>query len=69
MKKFIFKWFRWLCACIAANLILIALLLTIARVASTDVNTYKVKLIEWIAAEHDINVSVDEISGKVILFV
>ena len=65
MKKFIFKWFRWLCACIAANLILIALLLTIARVASTDVNTYKVKLIEWIAAEHDINVSVDEISAGV----
>jgi len=65
LKKFIFKWFRWLCACIAAHLILIALLLTIARVASTDVNTYKVKLIEWIAAEHDINVSVDDISAGV----
>jgi len=41
------------------------LLLTAARVASTDVNTYKVKLIEWIAAEHDINISVDEISAGV----
>ena len=41
------------------------MLLTAARVASTDVNTYKVKLIEWIAAEHDINISVDEISAGV----
>jgi len=65
LKKFIFKWFRWLYAFIAANLILIALLLTAARIASTDVNTYKVKIIEWIAAEHDINVNVENISAGV----
>lgn len=40
-------------------------MLSIARIASTDINTYKVKLIEWIAAEYDINVNVDEISAGI----
>jgi len=49
----------------AISLIIIALILSSARLAITEVNRYKVQLIEWIASEHDINVSVDDISAGV----
>jgi len=65
LKQLTFKWLKRLWTFIAANLIVIALILTIARVASTDINVYKVKLIQWIAAEYDINVSVDDISAGI----
>jgi len=65
LKQFTLKWLKHLWTFIAANLIVIALILTIARVASTDINEYKVKLIQWIAAEYDIHVEVDDISAGI----
>jgi uncharacterized protein (TIGR02099 family) len=60
-----FKWLKHLWLFFAVTLFIIALILSAARFASTEVNNYKAQLIEWIAAEHDIKVSVDDISAGV----
>ena len=47
------------------TLILIAVLLTAARFAINSVDDYKEQLVEWVAAEHDINVDADKISAGI----
>lgn len=58
MKQFTFKF-------LAISLIITALLLTTARLAISYIDSYKAQLIEWIAKEHKINVTVDKISAGV----
>ena len=47
------------------TLILIAVLLTAARFAINSVDDYKEQLVEWVAAEHDINVNADKVTAGV----
>ncbi|WP_137297287.1 YhdP family protein [Psychromonas sp. SP041] len=47
------------------TLILIAILLTAARFAINSVDDYKEQLVEWVAAEHDINVNADKVTAGV----
>lgn len=65
MKQFTFKWLKRLWALIAVKLIIIAVLLTATRVVITSVNDYKIQFIDWIADEHNINVSIDKISAGI----
>ena len=50
---------------IAAKLIIIAVLLTIARFAIMGVDGYKEQLVEWVAAEHNINVNAEKVSAGI----
>ena len=50
---------------IAAKLIIIAVLLTIARLAILGVDGYKEQLVEWVAAEHNINVNAQKVSAGI----
>jgi uncharacterized protein (TIGR02099 family) len=65
LKQEIGKWLKRLWALIAAKLIIIAVLLTIARFAISSVDDYKDQLVEWLIAEHDINVDAEKISAGI----
>ena len=65
MKKFTFKWLKRLWALIAVKLLIIAILVTAIRVVTIRANDFKEQLIEWIATEHNINVSIDKISAGI----
>lgn len=65
MKHVTFKWLKRLWVLIAAKLIIIAVLLTIARFAITGVDDYKEQLVEWVAAEHNINVDAQKVSAGI----
>ena len=65
MKQFTFKWLKRLWALIAVKLLIIAILVTAIRVVTIRANDFKAQLIEWIATEHNINVSIDKISAGI----
>ncbi|MDA7746256.1 DUF3971 domain-containing protein, partial [Psychromonas sp.] len=65
MKQLTFKWLKRLWALIAVKLIIIAVILTAARFVFTSANDYKQQIVDWVAVEHNINVSVDNISAGI----
>jgi len=58
-------WLKRLWTLIAAKLIIIAVLLTIARFAISSVDEYKDQLVEWLIAEHGINVDAEKVSAGI----
>ncbi|RBW44511.1 TIGR02099 family protein [Psychromonas sp. B3M02] len=50
---------------LVVTLIVLAVVLTAARFAINGVEDYKAQLVEWVAAEHDINVDADKVSAGI----
>ena len=65
LKHVTFKWLKRLWVLLAAKLIIIAVLLTIARFAINSVDDYKEQLVEWVAAEQNINVNAEKVSAGI----
>jgi uncharacterized protein (TIGR02099 family) len=65
LKQETAKWLKRLWTLIAAKLIIIAVLLTIARFAISSVDDYKDQLVKWLIAEHDINLDAEKISAGI----
>ncbi|WP_028869757.1 YhdP family protein [Psychromonas arctica] len=65
MKHVTFKWLKRLWVLLAAKLIIIAVLLTIARFAINGVDDYKEQLVEWVAAKQNINVNAEKVSAGI----
>lgn len=63
MKHITFKWLKRLWALLAVKLLLLAIVITGIRILIVSVNDYKESIVEWIANEHNINVSISNISA------
>lgn len=65
MKHFTFKWLKRLYVIIAVNLVLLAVLLTAARILFISVEDYKQQAIDWLIDEYQVNISVQDISAGI----
>lgn len=65
MKHFTFKWLKRLYILIAIKLVLIALLLTVARILFISVEDYKQQAMDWLTTEYQVNISVQDISAGI----
>ncbi|GLS89812.1 DUF3971 domain-containing protein [Psychromonas marina] len=65
MKHFTFKWLKRLYIVIAVNLVLIALLLSTARILFISVQDYKQQAIDWLTEEYQVAISVEDISAGI----
>ena len=65
MKESTLKWLKRLPVFFAIILVLVAVLLTSARIFFVDVGKYKEQAITWLTTEYKINASVDDISAGI----
>ncbi|MCP4326795.1 MAG: TIGR02099 family protein, partial [Alteromonadales bacterium] len=65
MKQFTFRWLKRLYILVAVKLVLLAVLITSARILILSVEDYKELAIEWLTSEYQVNVSVEDISAGV----
>ena len=65
LKHFTLGCLKCLIILLVVTLIVLAVLLTAARFAINGVDDYKAQLVEWVAAEHDINVDADKVSAGI----
>ncbi|MDN2663686.1 YhdP family protein [Psychromonas sp. 14N.309.X.WAT.B.A12] len=65
LKHFTLRCLKCLIVLLVVTLIVLAVLLTAARFAINGVEDYKAQLVEWVAAEHDINVDADKVSAGI----
>ena len=65
LKHFREKCLKCLIVLLVVTLIVLAVVLTAARLAINGVEDYKSQLVEWVAAEHDINVDADKVSAGI----
>ena len=65
MKHFTVRWLRRFYVLAAISLVLLAVLLTSARVLFLSVDDYKQQAIEWLIDEYQIDISIDDISAGI----
>lgn len=65
LKQLIFKWLKRFWAFIAVKLLIIAVIVTLARILIIGANDYKGQAIAWLVAEYKINISVENISAGI----
>lgn len=65
MKHFTFKWLKRLYILIAVKLVIVALLLTSARILFISVADYKQQAIDWLKTEYQVNIAVEDISAGI----
>ncbi|PKG39651.1 YhdP family protein [Psychromonas sp. Urea-02u-13] len=65
MKKFTFRWLKRFYILFAVKLVLLAVLLTSARILFIGVDGYKEQAIDWLTSEYKIDISVQDISAGI----
>jgi len=65
LKQFTFRWLKRFYILVAVKLVLLAVLLTSARILILSVEDYKEQAIEWLTSEYQVNVSVQDISAGI----
>ncbi|WP_022941428.1 YhdP family protein [Psychromonas hadalis] len=65
MKHFTVRWLKRFYILIAVKLVLLAVLLSTARILFISVEDYKEQAIEWLTSEYQVNISVDDLSAGI----
>jgi len=65
LKHFTFRWLKRLYIFIAINLVLIAVLMSSARVLFFSVADYKQQAMDWLTTEYQVDISVQDISAGI----
>lgn len=65
MKHLTFKWLKRLYILIAVKLVIVALLLTSARILFISVADYKQQAIDWLTTEYQVNIAVEDITAGI----
>jgi uncharacterized protein (TIGR02099 family) len=65
LKKFTFRWLKRFYILLAIKLVLLAVLLTSARILFISVADYKEQAIDWLTSEYQIDISVQDISAGI----
>ncbi|PKF62258.1 TIGR02099 family protein [Psychromonas sp. psych-6C06] len=65
MKHFTFKWLKRIYILFAIKLVIVAVLLTSARILFISVEDYKQQAIEWVTGEYEVDIAVQDISAGI----
>ena len=65
MKQFAFKWLKRLYLIVAFNFVLLAILISSARILFVSIADYKEQAINWLTSTYQVEVSIDDISAGI----
>lgn len=65
LRHFTFRWLKRFYILVAVKLVLLAILLSSARILFLGVEDYKEQAIDWLTSEYQVNISVDDISAGI----